>query len=107
MNCSCCNMAMEETVTNFSIVKRSTVFVVRKVPTLECPRCGHLSYRQDVAKKLERFASGRVQLLRPAIQTWQYEYNDPIVEVSGIPVGTKNILVASPVSTGQFSLSLA
>ncbi len=100
--CPCCDSLMEETLTNFTVVKDSIVYVVRKVPALECTHCGHISFQQDVSKQLERFASGRIIPMRPAITAWEYSYNDPIIEVPDVPIpkGTQNTFVASPVSSG-------
>ena len=92
---------MEETLTNFTVVKESVVYVVRKVPTLECPQCGSVSFRQDVAKKLEKLTSGRSLPVRPSITAWTYDFGDPILEASQIlpSQGTHKISLCTFVSS--------
>ncbi len=71
---------MEESKTTFTVVKDNDVYVVKSVPCLECPVCGHISFTQSTSKKLDSYVSGRVI---PAKQSKAriFNWGDPVVEI--------------------------
>ena len=100
MKCPYCNFPYEDVATTFTVTKASAVYVVRDVPALECPECGHVAYAQDVAKALERFTSGRVIPRLPSQTAWVYSYKDPAVEMRDQPEDrTQNSPVVAPMSS--------
>lgn len=86
--CSCCSADLEETTTVFTLVKATAAYVVKDVPALVCPQCGHTTFTEDVAKKLERYVSGRVIPRRPALTAWLYSYEDAPIELPKIETPT-------------------
>ncbi|MBI2873136.1 MAG: YgiT-type zinc finger protein [Chloroflexi bacterium] len=87
---------MADSYTTFVVCKGSAVYVVEHVPCLLCPACDHTVFRQEVAKQLERYTSGRVVPQRKAPSAWAFRWDDPIIEVTkdGVRFATQN----SPVS---------
>jgi len=80
MKCTRCNNLMNDAFTNFTVAKGHDVYLVENVPCLECPTCEHISFRQKVAKTLERYSSGRA--MPSAVgKTWVYKWQDAVVEI--------------------------
>jgi YgiT-type zinc finger domain-containing protein len=80
MRCNHCGNILEESKTTFTVVKDNDVYVVKSVPCLECPVCGHVSYTQSTSKKLDRYVSGGVS---PAKQSMAliFIWGDPVEEI--------------------------
>ena len=81
MNCIHCGNLMTETLTTFTSVNRGEVYMVENVPCLECPVCEHISFKQDVARTLGRYSSGRLLPVRQARKVWVFDWGDPVVEI--------------------------
>lgn len=81
MKCNHCGNLMVDAVTNFTMLKDGTVYVIENVPCLECPVCEQISFTQEVAGKLERYCSGRILPYRMA-NAWVYRWGTPIIEVT-------------------------
>ena len=81
MNCNHCGNVMEESKTTFTVVRGNDVYVVKSVPCIECPVCGHVSYTQSTSKKLDRYVSGRVS---PAKQSKAriFNWDEPVIEIT-------------------------
>lgn len=83
MNCNHCGSQMRDSSTTFTIVNKEVVYVVEHVPCLECPVCEHISFSQDVAKKLECYTSGRVIVVPTRHREASvFKYGDPFIEIS-------------------------
>jgi len=80
MNCNMCDNLMVDAFTTFTVLRDGAVYVVENVPCLECPVCGHISFNQDVAGRLERYCSGRA-LPEKTIKAWVYRWGTPIIEI--------------------------
>jgi YgiT-type zinc finger domain-containing protein len=94
MKCNQCGNLMEDSTTTFTVVKGDDVYVVENVPCLECPVCEHISFTQNVAKKLELYASGRLIPIKTK-RAWAYKWQDPIIEVPKIIPTTVNVQFVS------------
>lgn len=98
MNCAHCGNLMKETDTTFTVVKEGEVYVVEGVPCLECPVCEHISFRQEVAKKLEHYSSGRVIPVRSR-RALVFRWGEPIFTIS------KEGFEASTINYPRFSVA--
>ena len=95
MQCFFCTSTCEKASTTFTVAKGERVYVVRDVPALECPTCGHVSYSQKVARFLEALlTSGRIVPRLPNQAAWVYSYADCFGEAK-----TENISLVPPVSS--------
>lgn len=99
MKCNHCGSSMDESTTTFTVVREHGVYVVKNVPCLECPVCEDVSFSSEVAKKLERYTSGRAIPVR-AIKSWVFNWGEPIVEIpkTESPSATVNTQLALTVS---------
>lgn len=107
MNCVNCGNQMVDAFTAFTVLRENWVYVTEDVPCLECPVCEHVAFSQAVARKLERYSSGRVP---PAstYRAWVFKWGEPIVEIPKFtflasineridlenPAGTNGVLVS-------------
>jgi YgiT-type zinc finger domain-containing protein len=96
MNCNQCGNLMTESTTTFTVVKGNNVYIVEGVPCLECQVCENTSFTQDVAKRLEQYASGRAIPVKTKT-AWVYDWKEPIIEASKTPPSTVNIQVISDI----------
>jgi len=90
--CFCCGRQMDESKTNFTVVKPTHVYVVRDVPCLECSFCGYTSFSQETARALERLTSGR-SVPHKRLTAWVYQWGVPTEQIpdsSTIQRGTIN-----------------
>jgi YgiT-type zinc finger domain-containing protein len=94
MKCNFCGIDMSASSTNFSVVKWKEVYVVNNVPCWECPICGHISFEQEITKRLERFTSGRIVAFTHC-RAWCFDWADDIIEI-----GRERPASSSAVSTG-------
>lgn len=85
MNCTHCGHALEDSSTTFTVVRSRQVYVVENVPCLECPICGHITFSQDVAKRLETYTSGRVVPSDTSYKVLVYRWDAPMVEIKESP----------------------
>lgn len=94
--CLYCGQEMQESQTTFTAVGADAVYVVRDVPCLKCPTCDYTLFGQDVSKRLERYASGRVIPHHAPLKAWVYVWGDPVIFISEDTVasGTKNITLS-------------
>ena len=103
--CVHCGSRLEETKTTFTVAKRANVYVVHDVPTLECTGCGDQSYEQEVAKKLERVASGRWTPFK-SIPAWVYRWDDQWLDSSqGFPFAQTHSTPLAPAATSSRQLA--
>src|SRR4030042_5010788 len=96
MNCNQCGNLIVDSTTTFTVVKGDDVYIVEDVPCLECSVCEHISFTQNVAKKLERYASGRL-IPTKTKKAWAYKWQDPIIEAAKIIPTTVNIQFVSDI----------
>ncbi len=83
MNCVNCGNQMVDAFTAFTILREGGVYVTEDVPCLECPVCEHVAFTQEVARKLERYSSGRT-LPASTYRAWVFKWGTPIVEIPKI-----------------------
>jgi YgiT-type zinc finger domain-containing protein len=83
MNCVCCGQEMIDDLTTFTVVKRGAVYITEDVPCWRCPVCEHVAFKQDVAKQLEKYSSGK-SLPSKFYKAWVYKWGAPIMEI--IPI---------------------
>ena len=86
MNCNHCGSRMVDSLTTFTVVRANDVIVTEDVPCLECPVCGHISFTQDVSKKLELYNSGRVSSRREPRKALIFKWGDPTTEIPESPL---------------------
>lgn len=63
MDCFVCKGKLEEKNTTFMVDLGNCIVIVRNVPSLVCAQCGEVSYRDEVAKQLEKIVSGMKEAL--------------------------------------------
>ena len=80
MNCSQCGNKMVDSFITFTTLSDGVVFVTEQVPCLECSVCGHTVFTQEVAKKLEKVASGRL-IPMSNYRAYGYRYGIPVIEI--------------------------
>lgn len=99
--CSICSSGTELTEATFTVAKPDIVYVVRDVPALECTQCGHVSYDQEVVKRLERLTSGRVISARQILTAYVYGFDDAIQEIPVTPAvtQTENSTILPPIGS--------
>ena len=99
--CPLCSGKYEPTTTTFTLTKPTAVYVVKDVPAVECQHCGHIAFEQDVAKRLERFTSGRIGSARQLLTAWVYQFEDPGYEIPKAAelARTENIILLPPASS--------
>ncbi len=85
IKCFCCGRQMDESKTNFTVVKTTHVHVVRDVPCLECSFCGYTSFSQETARELERLTTGRL-VPHKRLTAWVYEWGAPTEQISDIAI---------------------
>lgn len=98
MNCSLCGNKMVDDYTAFTVLKENAVYVTEDVPCLKCTVCEHVVFTQKVAKKLERYSSGRTVPMM-TYRSWVFRWGEPIVEIPK--------LVYPPVSNERVSISVS
>ena len=91
MRCIHCGCEMVESTTTFTVVRNRVVYVTENVPCLECPICGHISFNQDVSKRLEKYSSGQV-VANDFYRSFVFRWNAPMIEI--MPSSTKTDLIA-------------
>ena len=50
MTCFFCKDKMIETTTTHFVDLKNCIVIVKNVPCLECPQCGEIVYKDDVAE---------------------------------------------------------
>lgn len=101
--CSCCGSPLQEGRTNFTVVRQSSVHVVKDVPCLICSFCEGVTFTQETAEILDELMSGRYAPDR-VLNAWVYDWQRPRqrVLVPMLPVGTRAWDVGfPPVTSGQ------
>ena len=53
MTCFFCKDKMIETTTTHFVDLKNCIVIVKNVPCLECPQCGEIIYKDDVAERLD------------------------------------------------------
>ena len=86
MKCVLCDHEMVDSVTTFTVVRNRIVYVTENVPCLECPICGHITFSQDVAKRLEKYCSGEI-VANDIYKAFVFRWNIPVIELK--PSSTK------------------
>ena len=78
-DCPCCDHAMVESTTTFTVVKKHVAYAIEGAPCLKCPVCEYTVFDQETTRTLELLTSGRAlpqKVLNFFINTWGL----PIVE---------------------------
>ena len=83
MNCVQCGNEMVDAFTAFTVLKDGTVYVTEDVPCLECPVCEHMAFTQEVARKLERYSSGRA-LPTSTYRAYRLKWGQPPIEIPSV-----------------------
>lgn len=103
MRCIHCGCEMVESTTTFTLVRNRIVYVTENAPCLECPICGHISFSQEVSKRLEKYCSGHVAA-NDFYKSLVFRWNAPMVEI--MPSSTKTDVIARLTSSKTESFPL-
>jgi len=95
---------MIDSTTTFTVVRNHQVYVTEKVPCLECSVCGHISFSQDTAKRLEEYSSGKVIPFNTSYRAFVFKWNDPVIKVEKT-VLTEGIFFPKPNIEGTLVFS--
>jgi len=80
MNCTQCGNTMGKSMTTFTVSKKGMVYIIEDVPCWECLVCESIVFETGVAKKLERYSSGRFIAYRSR-QALVFKWDEPLVEM--------------------------
>lgn len=62
-NCFMCKGTLEEKKTTFMVELDNCIIIVKNVPSLVCTQCGEVSYRNEVAKQLEKLINSAKNII--------------------------------------------
>ncbi len=85
MNCTQCGNTMEKSTTTFTVSRKGMMYVMEDVPCWECPVCESSIFEAEVAKKLERYSSGRFSTYRFR-QALVFKWGEPMIEMQTKPL---------------------
>lgn len=57
MNCVMCKGTLENKNTTFMIELDNCIIIIKNVPSQVCKQCGEVTYRDEVAKQLEKLVN--------------------------------------------------
>jgi YgiT-type zinc finger domain-containing protein len=106
VDCIHCGHSMVESVTTFTVVRNRLVYLTEGVPCWECSVCGHISFSQDVAKRLEFYSSGRAGPQDTSYKVLTFRWDAPMVEFKQ-PRQTEGYVMAKLVVPGTVTYPLS
>ena len=98
MNCPVCGNVMVASLTSFTVMRDGAIYVTEEVPCLQCPVCEHIAFTQEVARKLERYSSGRtLPMATYRTSVFKYKYGTLAIEIPvSVPRFDERILTSVP-----------
>jgi YgiT-type zinc finger domain-containing protein len=98
MSCPVCGNVMVASITSFTVMRDGAIYVTEEVPCLQCPVCEHIAFTQEVARKLERYSSGRtLPMSTYRTSVFKYKYGAVIIEVPvSVPSNRTNDWIQIP-----------